>query len=46
LRTQVEIALGHKFREQPYHDFIISEGLLPLDLLGQAVITRFVPSQN
>ena len=46
LRTQVEIALGNKFREQPYHDFIISEGLLPLDLLEQAVMTRFVPAQN
>jgi uncharacterized protein (DUF885 family) len=45
LRTQVEIALGSKFREQPYHDFIISEGLLPLDVLEQAVMTRFVPSQ-
>ncbi len=46
LRTQVEIALGNKFREQPYHDFIINEGLLPLDMLDQAVMTRFVPSQR
>jgi uncharacterized protein (DUF885 family) len=44
LRIRVEIALGNKFKEQPYHDFIISEGLLPLDLLEQAVMTRFVPS--
>jgi len=46
LRTQVEIALGNKFREQPYHDFIVSEGLLPLDMLEQAVMTRFVPTQH
>jgi hypothetical protein len=46
LRTRVEIALGAKFKEQPYHDFIINEGLLPLDLLEQAVMTRFVPSQR
>jgi len=46
LRTQVEIALGNKFREQPYHDFIINEGLLPLDMLDKAVMTRFVPAQN
>jgi uncharacterized protein (DUF885 family) len=46
LRTQVEIALGKKFREQPYHDFIIGEGLLPLDLLEEAAMTRFVPSQR
>ncbi|HEU5135740.1 MAG TPA: DUF885 domain-containing protein [Steroidobacteraceae bacterium] len=46
LRVRVEIALGARFREQPYHDFIINEGLLPLDLLEQAVMTRFVPSQG
>jgi hypothetical protein len=46
LRVRAEIALGSKFREKPYHDFIISEGLLPLDLLEQAVMTRFVESQR
>jgi uncharacterized protein (DUF885 family) len=46
LRTRTEIALGSKFKEQRYHDFIINEGLLPLDLLEQAVMTRFVPSQQ
>ena len=46
LRTRVEIELGARFREQPYHDFIINEGLLPLDLLDQAVMTRFAPSQR
>jgi len=46
LRVRTEIALGEKFAPQPYHDFIINEGLLPLDLLEQAVLTRFVPSQR
>jgi len=46
LRTRVEIELGPQFKEQPYHDFIINEGLLPLDLLEQAVMTRFVASQR
>jgi uncharacterized protein (DUF885 family) len=46
LRARTEIALGAKFAPQPYHDFIINEGLLPLDLLEQAVLTRFVPSQR
>jgi hypothetical protein len=46
LRTRVEIALGGKFKEQAYHDFIIDEGLLPLGLLEQAVMTRFVESQK
>ena len=45
LRARTEIALGDKFAAQPYHDFIINEGLLPLELLEQAVLTRFVPSQ-
>jgi uncharacterized protein (DUF885 family) len=46
LRIRVEIALGPRFKEQPYHDFIISEGLLPLDLLEKAVMERFVPAQK
>jgi uncharacterized protein (DUF885 family) len=45
LRARVELAMGDKFKEQPYHDFIIGEGLLPLDLLEQAVMTRFAGAQ-
>jgi hypothetical protein len=45
LRTRAEIALGDRFRQQAYHDFIVNEGLLPLDLLEQAVMTRFVKAQ-
>ena len=46
LRTRTELALGNKFREQPYHDFIVGQGLLPLDVLEQAVLTDFVSSQK
>jgi uncharacterized protein (DUF885 family) len=46
LRVRVEIALGSKFKEQPYHDFIIGQGLLPLELLEEAVMTQFVASQR
>jgi uncharacterized protein (DUF885 family) len=46
LRARTELALGDKFASQPYHDFIVNEGLLPIDLLEQAVMTRFVPSQQ
>jgi len=46
LRVRTEIALGSRFKEKAYHDFIISEGLLPPDLLEKAVMTRFVPSQR
>jgi uncharacterized protein (DUF885 family) len=46
LRTRTEIALGKNFKQQAYHDFIVNEGLLPLNLLEDAVMTRFVPSQK
>ncbi|HEX2493889.1 MAG TPA: DUF885 family protein, partial [Steroidobacter sp.] len=46
LRTSVEIALPGLFSEQPYHDFIIAQGILPLELLERAVMEDFVPSQR
>jgi Bacterial protein of unknown function (DUF885) len=46
LRTRVEIALGNRFTPLAYHNFIIGEGLLPLDLLERAVMDNFVPSQR
>ena len=46
LRTRTELALGSKFNERAYHDFIIGQGLLPLDVLEQAVLTSFVASQQ
>ena len=42
LRTRTELALGNKFNQKAYHDFIISQGLLPLGTLEQAVMTDFV----
>jgi hypothetical protein len=46
LRTRTELALGSRFRQQVYHDFIVGQGLLPLDVLEQAVLTSFVDSQK
>jgi uncharacterized protein (DUF885 family) len=46
LRTKVEIALPETFRAQPYHDFLIGQGLLPFDLLEKAVMEEFVPAQR
>jgi hypothetical protein len=46
LRARTELALGDRFNQQKFHDFIIGQGLLPLNLLEQAVLTRFVPSQT
>jgi uncharacterized protein (DUF885 family) len=44
LRARTELAMGDKFNQQKFHDFIVTQGLLPLNLLEQSVMTRFVPS--
>jgi hypothetical protein len=46
LRGKVEIALGDRFDARAYHDFILDQGLLPPDLLEQAVMEQFVPAQR
>jgi len=43
LRTEVEIALGDNFNQREFHDFILEQGLLPPDLLREAVLERFAP---
>jgi Bacterial protein of unknown function (DUF885) len=42
LRTEVELALGFDFNQRAYHDFILRQGLLPPELLRQAVLEEFV----
>ncbi len=42
IRSEAEKALGPKFKVQKFHDFILSQGLLPPDLLRKAVMTNFV----
>lgn len=44
LRTQTELALRDKFDQQAFHDFVLAQGMLPPDLLKQAVMTQFVPA--
>ena len=46
LRQDVEKTLGSKFQQKPFHDFLLSQGLLPPDLMRQAVMEEFVPSQK
>jgi uncharacterized protein (DUF885 family) len=46
LREEVEKALGAKFRQKSFHDFVLSQGLLPPDLMRKAVLEEFVPSQR
>jgi Bacterial protein of unknown function (DUF885) len=45
LRKDTEAALGAKFNQKRFHDFILAQGLLPPDLLRAAVMERFVPAQ-
>ncbi|MGI9284736.1 MAG: DUF885 domain-containing protein [Pseudomonadales bacterium] len=46
LRTEVEAVLGLKFNQREFHDFILEQGLLPPDLLREAVLDHFAPSGN
>ena len=46
LRKDTEAALGAKFNQKKFHDFILAQGLLPPDLMRKAVMEHFVPSQK
>jgi hypothetical protein len=45
LRKDTEAALGAKFNQKKFHDFILAQGLLPPDLMRKAVMEDFVPGQ-
>jgi hypothetical protein len=44
-RRRTELALRDKFNKQRFHDFILSQGLLPPTLLQKAVLNEFVPAE-
>jgi uncharacterized protein (DUF885 family) len=44
LRAQAELALREKFDQQAFHDFVLDQGLLPPEILTQAVLEEFVPT--
>jgi uncharacterized protein (DUF885 family) len=46
LRQLTEAALGARFNQRKFHDFILSQGLLPPDLMRAAVRAHFIPSQR
>ncbi len=46
LRKETEAKLGHRFDQKKFHDFILSQGLLPPDLMRKAVLEDFVSSQK
>jgi hypothetical protein len=45
LRKDVEAALGTKFNQKKFHDFILAQGLLPPDLMRKVAMEDFVPKQ-
>lgn len=46
LRIETEIALGADFRQRAFNDFLLSQGIIPLELMAQAVREEFIPSQR
>lgn len=46
LRRDTEKALGDKFNAMRFHDFILSQGLLPPALIREAVIKDFIPAEK
>jgi uncharacterized protein (DUF885 family) len=46
LRKNTEQALGKKFNALHFHDFILSQGLLPPVLIRDAVMKDFIPSEQ
>jgi hypothetical protein len=46
LRKETQAALGSRFDQKKFHDFILAQGLLPPDLLRKAVLEEFVRSQK
>jgi len=45
LRLLTELQLQDAFDQQAFHDFVLAQGLLPPDILKEAVMTEFVPDQ-
>lgn len=46
LRTETELALGKRFDRLAFNDFLLDQGMLPPDLLAQAVREQFVPQRR
>jgi uncharacterized protein (DUF885 family) len=46
LRKDTEKALGPKFNQKQFHDFILAQGLLPPDLMRKATMEEFIPAQR
>jgi len=46
IRARAELQLGDRFDVQSYHDFVVSQGLVPPEVLEQAVLQQYVPSRT
>jgi uncharacterized protein (DUF885 family) len=46
LRNDIEKVLGDKFNQQRFHDFILSQGILPPALIREAVMNAFVSKEK
>jgi uncharacterized protein (DUF885 family) len=46
IRAKAEMALGDRFDPLSYHDFIVSQGLLPPEVLEQAVMEEYVAARK
>jgi uncharacterized protein (DUF885 family) len=46
LRKDTELQLGAKFDQKRFHDFILAQGLLPPNLMREAVMEDFIPGQK
>jgi uncharacterized protein (DUF885 family) len=46
LRKNTENALGTKFNQLHFHDFILSQGILPPSLIREAVMGEFVSKEK
>lgn len=46
LRGKAELLLGDRFEMRSYHDFVLSQGLLPPELLEHAVLQQYVPARR
>jgi uncharacterized protein (DUF885 family) len=44
LRAETEAALGARFDQRAFHDFILDQGLVSPDALRAAVLERFIPA--
>jgi hypothetical protein len=44
LRAQTELKLRDRFDQRAFHDFILAQGILPPDILKEAVMKEFVPA--